>query len=159
MSTAPAAVPERRRPRWRTGLAIATLAVPYVLLGIAKHIVPLPRLARWAWLRPVAPRDRDAEQRAIRCVVRLRRLTLGDRGDCVQGSLVLYRALSRAGASPHLIAGVRRDVRRLIGHAWVTVDGQVVAESLESVAPFTPTLEFGESGGLVRPPHPHPSAH
>jgi hypothetical protein len=125
------------------------LAVPYVALTILKRVVPLPRLVKWAWLRPHGPRDRDAEALTIRCLVRLRRLTFADRGDCVQGSLVLYRALSRVGASPHFVVGLHRIAGNLRGHAWITVDGKVVAEAETSVASFTPTMEFGANGSLL----------
>jgi hypothetical protein len=129
---------------------MARLSVPYLAFGLLKRLVPLRHLARWAWRRPAGPRDRAKEAEQIRCAVRLRRLLGGERGDCVQGSLALYRALSRAGAAPVLVVGFRTAPGALRGHAWVVVDGAVVAEP--APAAFTPTLAFGEAGRPMPPP-------
>ncbi len=112
-------------------------------------MVPLPRLVGWAWREPSGPRDPRAEARAIATVVRLRRLTFGDRGDCLQGSLVLFRELSRAGAGPRLLIGFRRTEGRMAGHAWIVVDGRVVAEPANAVGRFVETIAFGERGVRV----------
>jgi hypothetical protein len=141
------------RRRYLHASTMVRLAGPYAALGVLKHAVPLPRLARWAWLRPAGPRNAVAEALMLRSLVRLRRLTLGDRGDCVQGSLVLYRALSRAGADPRLMVGFRRERGRLRGHAWVEVDGQAVAERAPIHERFTPAFAFGADGvPIVLPP-------
>ena len=129
---------------------MARLSLPYVAFGLLKRVVPLPRLARWAWRRPAGPRDPEADALQIRCAVRLRRLARGERGDCVQGSLALYRALSRAGAAPVLVVGFRTAPGALRGHAWVILDGQVVAEAAPTA--FTPTLAFGDAGAAITPP-------
>ena len=144
-----ATVPPAPTTRVRHIAVILRLAVPYVVFTFLKRVVPLPRLVQWAWLRPAGPRDKDAEGLTIGCMVRLRRLTFADRGDCVQGSLVLYRALSKVGASPHFVVGLHRIAGNVRGHAWTTVDGEVVAESATSVASFVPAMEFGANGALL----------
>jgi Transglutaminase-like superfamily len=141
--------------RWRHAVMMARLFIPYAVFATLKHIVPLPRLARWAWLRPVASRDLDAEASAIRCAVRLRNWLGGDRGDCLHGSLALYSVLSRAGADPRLVVGVKRDAGAVSGHVWVVVNGATVAEAPPTSREFTPAFEFGQRGQIVAlPPAP-----
>lgn len=139
--------------RVSTAWALLRLAGPYLLFGLARHAVPLPRLARWAWRRPTSgqPRNVMAERIAIARVVKLRRLTLADRGDCVAGSLVLYRVLSRSGADPKLVMGLRRGTATIEGHAWVTVDGMVAGEEPERVSPFSVVLMLGSEGRIETP--------
>jgi Transglutaminase-like superfamily len=91
------------------------------------------------------------EQRAVAAVVRLSRLPLPDR-NCLRRSLTLYRELSHWGARPNLVVGFRRTDGRLVGHAWVVSDGQVVADDERDVAQFLETCRFGERGA-IREPH------
>jgi hypothetical protein len=75
-------------------------------------------------------------------------LGLPDR-DCLQRSLLLYRELSRTGADPSLVVGLRQREGTVEGHAWVTSRNQVIAESPEALASFTPALVFGRHGHAV----------
>ena len=141
--------------RFRTGLVVGRLLPAYVLLGLLKHLLPLRWLARWAWCPPAGPRDREAERRLVASVLRLSQLTgLPDR-DCLQRSLLLYRVLSRAGADPTLVIGFHRMNDRILGHAWVIVDGHTVIEPAADLLRFSPTLGFGFGGALLpAPPDP-----
>lgn len=119
----------------------------YLAFGILKHLVPLPWLVRWAWHERAVTRDRDAEQRAVTDVLRLRNW-LGTDRDCLQSSLLLYRELSRLGANPTLELGFRRRADHLEGHAWVTVDDRtVLRESLDQS--FAPAFRFGRGGAVL----------
>ena len=136
--------------RLKNGLVAARLVPAYVLLGVLKHVVPLRWLARWAWCPPDRPRDRETERRLAASVFRLSRLTgLLDR-DCLQRSFLLYRMLSRAGADPTIVVGFQRMNGRILGHAWVVVDGHPVIEPEVNLLRFSPTLAFGFQGAPLR---------
>jgi hypothetical protein len=130
------------------GIVISRLLPFYVLVTILKPFVPLQLLAQWAWCAPVGPRNQEAEGRLAARVIRLSQLTgLGDR-DCVQRSLLLYRALSRAGADPTLVVGFEQSDDGIMGHAWVVVDGQAVLESDADLRRYSRALNFGSRGML-----------
>lgn len=148
-------MPDAMRPagrRWANTVMTARLLGPYLMFAILKRVVPLPRLVRWAWLRPVGPRDRAMEAEALRCVVRLRNWLGAERGDCLQGSLALYRVLSRAGANPRLVVGFRRGSSAVSGHAWVEVDDACVIESPPTLHGFVAAFSFGSGGMRLRSP-------
>ena len=135
--------------RLRNGLLLGRLVPVYVLLGFLKHLVPLRWLVRWVWYPPVAARNREVERRLAAGVARLSQLAgLPDR-DCLQRSLLLYRVLSRAGADPTLVIGFQREDYRIIGHAWVVVDGRAVIEPDAGLVRFSATLHFGSRGALL----------
>jgi hypothetical protein len=132
--------------RFRNGWLIARLVPAYLILGLLKHVVPLSWLARWAWCAPDGPRDREAERRLAVRVFRLSQLIgLLDR-DCLHRSLLLYRVLSRAGADPRLVIGFQRMNGRILGHAWVIVEGHAVIEPEINLLRFSPALGFGFEG-------------
>ncbi|MEO8481884.1 MAG: lasso peptide biosynthesis B2 protein [Acidobacteriota bacterium] len=140
-----------RNRRWRNAIMTARLLPPYLIFAVLKRLVPLPRLVRWAWLRPVRIRDRAVEDTALRCTVRLRNWFGADRGDCLQGSLALYRVLSHTGSNPRLVVGFRRDSSAVGGHAWVEVDGACVIEAAPPLRGFVPAFSFGPEGALSLP--------
>jgi hypothetical protein len=133
--------------RTATMIRLARLTVPYLSYAVLKRVVPTTILARRAWRarRPKMTRDLEREQRAIATVLRLRRLFGGDRGDCLEAGLLLYGELSRAGADPRLVIGFARDNARVIGHAWVEVDGRSVGET-DPADRFVPAVRFGAFG-------------
>lgn len=135
--------------RARHALVMARLAVPYLVFGVLKRVCSLPRLARLAWRKPPAVRNRELEAAAERCAVRLRRIARADRGDCLQASLALYGLLAAAGADPRLIVGFRRTAGSVRGHAWVEVDGHAVAEAPPDREGFAGAAVFGAGGRLV----------
>jgi hypothetical protein len=135
--------------RLRNGLLVGRLFPIYVLLGLLKHVVPLGSLVRWAWCPATVPRNRETERRFTVSVVRMSQLRgLPDR-DCLQRSLLLYRMLSRAGADPTLVVGFQRSDSRIIGHAWVVVDGRAVIEPDADLVRFSARLHFGSRGTLL----------
>jgi hypothetical protein len=116
-------------------------------LTLAKRVVPLPRLAQLAWSPPRGgARNAQAEARAVGLVLKASRWSGGTRHNCLPRSLLVYRSLSRAGASPRLVVGVRRDRNRVRGHAWVVADDRVRAETGGEAGRYTPILAFGEGG-------------
>ena len=123
------------------------LVPAYAALGILKHVVPLPVLARWAWSGRSIDRDPAAERQVILTVCRLRSWLGRDR-DCLQSSLLLYRELSRLGANPTLEVGFRRHADRTEGHAWVEVDQRIVLDGPPD-KPFVTTMRFGPAGALL----------
>jgi hypothetical protein len=129
---------------------VGRLLPAFVVLGLLKHLVPLHWLARWAWCPPiVGPRNLATEQRLSASILRLSQLTgLPDR-DCLHRSLLLYRVLSRAGADPSLVVGFRRIDGRILGHAWVVVDGRTVIEAETDLLEFSPAFGFGPRGALL----------
>jgi Transglutaminase-like superfamily len=139
--------------RFRTGLIIGRLLPVYVLLGLLKHLVPVKWLVRWAWCSPAGARDRKAERQLTACIIRLSQLIGRRDRDCLQRSLLLYRVLSGAGADPTLVMGFHRANDRILGHAWVVVDGQAVLEPEADLRRFSVTLQFG-SQGMLLPPWP-----
>jgi hypothetical protein len=124
------------------------------ILPVLKRKVPLARLVRLMWLRPLeGTRDPVREQRTIHVVGRLAR-TSG--GNCLERSLVLYRYLARANADPQLVIGMARPDEYL-GHVWVTVDRQPVLETPESLESYTEVVRFGHGGAQEsRTDVPHP---
>jgi hypothetical protein len=66
--------------------------------------------------------------------------------DCLQRSLLLYGELAAAGLQPVLTVGLRRQDGRLLGHAWVCVNGAVVAEPELDAARFETLASFGAGG-------------
>lgn len=129
-------------PRIRTAAAVTRLIPIYLALGVAKRIVPLPRLVRWMSRRRGAGRREHASTIVSR-VLRASALAGVPDRDCVQRSLLLLRELSSAGFSPELSIGLRREGDRLSGHAWVTVDGQVVAEPEPDLSAFVQIVKPG----------------
>jgi hypothetical protein len=63
--------------------------------------------------------------------------------------LLLYRVLSRAGADPTLVVGFQRVNDRILGHAWVRVDGRTLIEPEPDLVRFSPAFGFGARGALL----------
>ncbi|HEY9515049.1 MAG TPA: lasso peptide biosynthesis B2 protein, partial [Gemmatimonadaceae bacterium] len=53
-------------------------------------------------------------------------------GDCVLRSLAICHAMWREGWPAHFVSGVRREGGELKGHAWVELDGRVIAALCEA---------------------------
>jgi Transglutaminase-like superfamily len=134
----------------RTVLDGFRIVPAYVLLGLLKHLVPLRSLAKWTWCETTGPRDRLAERRLSANAVRVSKLLrIADR-DCLQRSLLLYRLLSAIGADPELVVGLREQDGKIIGHAWVLVDGKSLVEPESDLVRFSPVFRFGARGALLQ---------
>jgi Transglutaminase-like superfamily len=70
-------------------------------------------------------------------------------GNCLERSLVLCRYLSAIGADPELILGFKRGEEALLGHAWVVVHGEAVAESLDSLERYAKVISYRDEGSGV----------
>jgi hypothetical protein len=123
-----------------------------LVLPLLKRIMPLPALVSMMRGRrpgppgPAAtwPRLSLSEIERMSRITRwlARRVSPWRSGTCLEQSLVLYRFLSARSAPAELIIGVRRADERVGAHAWVTVDGRPVGESLSSVSEFAPVVTF-----------------
>jgi len=97
-----------------------------------------------------ARRNPVREQLVVRLAGLLSRGTnLTTRGACLQRSLLAYRYLSELGADPRLMLAFRKDGDRMAGHAWVMVDGRVVADTSDQAEDFIPIVAFGAGGRTV----------
>lgn len=129
-------------------LRVARLLPSYLLFAVLKHVWPLAKLTRRAWREgSAAGRDPVVERRLIGDVDRIRS-RLGRGRDCLQASLLLYRELSRLGASPTLEVGFRRTTAGTEGHAWVVLDGTPLLEA-HAGETFVTTMRFGRFGALL----------
>jgi hypothetical protein len=133
---------------------LARIFVWSLVLPIAKRTIPLPQLVRL--MRPrgrTAQRDPEREA-AIGSLTSwvFRTRPPSARDNCLERGLVAYRYLSRAGASPELVVGVAKEVHRLQGHVWVTVDGRPVHDSPSTLAPFEPIFVVRSDGTLIGTP-------
>lgn len=129
------------------------------LLPVLKYALPLPRLARLMAASGRGARQPERERRIVALGRWLYKFgTLGLYDCCLERSLVTYRFLSRANAAPELVVGVRRGEGRMLGHAWVLLDGQPVHDSCHALGEYVPLAAFGPRGTLVSPPGPRDAA-
>jgi hypothetical protein len=120
-------------------------------LPFLKFALPLPRLVR---LLAAKPRRRDRDPQAERRIARLAAVLYRARGpgmrdNCLERSLVTYRFLGRANARPELIVGMRVGQPNIVGHVWVTVDGNPVHDPPRELAEMTQMMSFDPSGELT----------
>jgi hypothetical protein len=73
---------------------------------------------------PAPMRARMEAEEGIRLAARV--FPRGAHGPCVLRSLALYAALRRQGWPAVFVSGVRRDGERIVGHAWVELDGRTL---------------------------------
>jgi hypothetical protein len=132
--------------RWQNACTIARLAPGYLQLLRHERNVPLAVLALACWRTCRTPAEASEQERVVGCVVRLTQLLGTTERHCIARSLLLYRELSRLGASPCLCVGFRRRHASVEGHAWVELDGIPVAERDTGEARFEPTCRFGRGG-------------
>lgn len=120
-----------------------------ISLPFLKYAVPLPILARMMWARRFGSADAATKQDVRKRTAALKQvLVSGGRlfasRNCLERSLVLYRVLSHAGASPTLVVGVHREREHVKGHAWVELDGEPVHDW--KCRAFRPIVVFGANG-------------
>ena len=120
--------------------------------GLLKHFAPLETLVRFAKLRPAGSRELSRERRIAQLVERVGELwRFGGTPACLERSLVLYRLLSEANASPRLMIGVSRREHAIEGHAWVLVDGRPLGDTAAVVERFMVVTSFDASGAVTPP--------
>lgn len=138
------------RSRLRTAAVVCRLLPWFLAFGALKRFIALPTLVRWSWRRPTRNASRRDAAGIAAYVLRAGALAgIPDR-DCLQRSLLLYRELSAAGLGPELAVGFERVDGGVTGHAWVSVQGDVIGERGLDQTRFVPILRFGERGMLVR---------
>jgi hypothetical protein len=111
-------------------------------LPLLKRVIPVRTLGRWMRREHAAGTTGGAARR-VASVERL--LRDGGRlvipGNCYERSLLLYRFLSETGADASLVFGMRREAGRLAGHAWIEMDGRVLADP--TTAAYESVFRFG----------------
>jgi hypothetical protein len=120
------------------------------MLPLLKRLMPLPRLVALM----AAKGDPAASGRALRRVVSVVDAVLRLRGgdlNCLERSLLLYRFLGGQERAPELRIGFVRDgPASLVGHAWVTIDGEPVAEAEHPSQRYDELLAFAADGSRLR---------
>jgi hypothetical protein len=77
-----------------------------------------------------------SERQRMRVVAGVRwalKLTIGGQSPCLLRALAVYRALRARGWPVSFVSGVRQVDGKVIGHAWVELNGQVLPELRESI--------------------------
>ena len=74
------------------------------------------------------------------------RVWQNSKGPCLQRSLALYHELIRAGASPSLVCGIAHEQTRIVGHAWVEIEGSPVIEEAQTFADYERVIVYSTSG-------------
>jgi hypothetical protein len=122
----------------------ARMGVWALALPVLKRVVALPVLARLMWRHGRGTPGRGEVDRIVtlsRWAARFR--PLPGRSNCLERSLIAYRYLSAAGASPRVVVGIRRDADAMAGHVWLELDGAPVRESVDG---FVPLVALGPHG-------------
>lgn len=120
---------------------LARIAVLWPAAAVLKRSVPVPRLAGLFGAAPRLGPGRGGPRRGgavppwrlARLIDGVLRRAYRHRpGYCVERSLLLFHLLRRGGHPARLCFGVvRAPEGRLAGHAWVTLDGEPVAEPVD----------------------------
>jgi hypothetical protein len=132
-------------------LLLARMAAWTLVLPALKYLLPLKRLVRLAAGDDGGVRAPAREQKIADLVrVLYRSPAAVVRDNCLERSLVTYRYLGRAGARPELVVGMGKDGGDLLGHVWVTVDGEPLYDSPEKLGQFVPIAVFDSSGAVTR---------
>lgn len=129
--------------RWLPAIAFRLL-----LLAAVGRRLPLPRLVRLFDRGPSATLGRRSAQDIAR-YTRVLQAVLARvyvRDFCFPRTLLLYHFLAGRGRSVHLVFGIRREGRRLVGHAWLEMDGEPFAEPQDPRASYRATF--------IHPPNP-----
>jgi hypothetical protein len=125
---------------------VARMTAWAIALRVLKRVVPLARLTRAMWRDSSSRKSPHGVEEIVALVRRACRLArLRRQTNCLERSLIGYRYLAAANASPRLVTGVRRVGQEVHGHAWVEVDGQPVLETRE-IGTFVPLVAFGKGG-------------
>ena len=114
-------------------------------LPVPKRRMPLPKLVETA-----VPDERAGPGRRPETVVALSRWVYripGLRDNCLEKSLLTYRYLPADSGQYRLVLGVRTsEAEGPPGHAWLTIDGNPVHDTADSLADLVPILAFDSAG-------------
>jgi hypothetical protein len=126
------------------------------IVGVAKHLIPVARLAALMWSDGS---DREPDPASVQRIAGFVRRLSRPGGNCLARSLVLYRFLSREGADPRLTLGLRQSGTALVGHAWVTVGDLPVLGPPPTTEAYVPVVSFGRGGCAEHGPEaPRPAS-
>jgi Transglutaminase-like superfamily len=122
-----------------------------LVLPALKRRMPLEGLIDLMWTQaPAEPARPGQEARVADLAAMVFRSEHPYRyGNCLERSLVLCRYLSAIGADPELIVGFKRGEEALVGHAWVVVRSEAVAESLDSLERYAKVVTYRDEGSGV----------
>ena len=119
-------------------------------LPVMKRVVPLPILVRLMASRTDPREERNGQaQRIVELAERIFDIQNSDQ-NCLDRSMVTYRYLSKTGVDPQLVIAFRKGAPTILGHAWVTVDGMPIHDSLQALEEFEPLVAFGSDGERVQ---------
>jgi hypothetical protein len=124
-----------------------------LLVSTLKHVVPIRRLVTIAsGSKPgvaaagtLPSPNRIVELARLACRPRLIR----SQDNCLDRSLIAYRYLRAAGASPSLVIGFGRDGGAVRGHAWLPIGGNEVGEPHRTREDFKELVRFTADGTMV----------
>jgi len=125
-------------------------------LPLLKRVVPLARLARVMSVEHALDVDPRATERIVLIAEAIYRGRVSLRDNCLERSLILYRFLSRSGADPRLIVGVRKGVADVTGHVWVVVEDRPLDGDPAALGAFTELVVFGAGGRIEQRRAPTP---
>ena len=132
-------------------LLLARMLGWWLALPALKRVVPLARLVRLVQLDTTgSARNPEREARVAALAGWLfKSRPRSARDNCLERSLVAYRFLGRLNARPQLVVGVGGEGGTVIGHVWVTVDGQPVLDAPASLEQYQPIVAFDADGDAV----------
>jgi Transglutaminase-like superfamily len=129
---------------------LARMAGWAAALPLLKYVMPLQRLVRLLAAGGDGERAPAREQKVADLArVLYRSPAAVVRDNCLERSLVAYRYLSRANANPELVVAMTGEGSALLGHVWVTIDGEPLYDSPEQLAEFVPMVVFDASGKIA----------
>jgi hypothetical protein len=119
-------------------------------LHLLKRRMALPKLVEIAV--PEVRADADRRPETVIAFSRWVYRIPGFRDNCLEKSLLTYRYLPADGGRYRLVLGVRASkAEGPPGHAWLTIDGDPVHDTSESLADLVPILAFDSAGRRETP--------
>jgi hypothetical protein len=119
-------------------------------LPLLKRRMALPKLVEIAV--PEVRADADRRPETVIAFSRWVYRIPGFRDNCLEKSLLTYRYLPADGGRYRLVLGVRASkAEGPPGHAWLTIDGDPVHDTSESLADLVPILAFDSAGRRETP--------
>ena len=126
------------------GLLISWLAVRLLGFRFCRSVFQKPLAERNSWNLKPAEADTLAVARRIAHLEAVTAWNLFFRTSCLEQSLVLCRMLRNREMNADLRIGVRKEANRFEAHAWVELDGTVLAGAETEHLHFVP-FERSES--------------